>query len=139
MPTQPTSAPAMFPASPRTIALILASAIFMEQVDSTALSTALPSMAESFGVPALHLSMAITGYLLSLALFIPVSGAIADRLGSRTVFRLAIAVFITGSILCGLTTNVWLLVGAQMLQGLGGALMVPVGRLVLIRSVPKSE
>jgi EmrB/QacA subfamily drug resistance transporter len=129
----------MFFASPRVIALILASAIFMEQVDSTALSTALPAMAADFGVPALHLSMAVTGYLLSLAVFIPVSGAIADRLGSRTVFRMAIAVFVTGSILCGLTTNVWLLVAARILQGMGGAMMIPVGRLVLIRSVPKSE
>jgi EmrB/QacA subfamily drug resistance transporter len=130
---------ALYPASPRVIALILASAIFMEQVDSTALSTALPAMAASLGVPTLHLSMAITGYLLSLAVFIPVSGAVADRLGSRTVFRLAIGVFVTGSILCGLTSDVWLLVAARILQGMGGAMMVPVGRLVLIRSVPKSE
>ncbi len=101
----PTPGPsnALVPASPRVIALILASAIFMEQIDSTAIATALPAMGESLGVPPLRLSAAVTAYLLSLAVFIPISGAIADRLGSRTVFRLAIGVFVLGSILCGLS------------------------------------
>jgi EmrB/QacA subfamily drug resistance transporter len=135
----PESSRALISASPRTIALILASAIFMEQVDSTALSTALPAMARSFGVPPLQLSLAITGYLLSLAVFIPISGAAADRLGSRTIFRLAIITFTVGSIACSLASDVWMLVLARMVQGVGGAMMVPVGRLVLIRSVPKSE
>jgi EmrB/QacA subfamily drug resistance transporter len=130
---------ALIPASPRIIALILASAIFMEQVDSTAIATALPAMGESLGVPPLRLSAAVTAYLLSLAVFIPISGAIADRLGSRTVFRLAIGVFVFGSILCGFSQSVWFLVASRVIQGIGGAMMVPVGRLVLLRSVPKSQ
>ena len=133
------SSPALITASPRVTALILASAIFMEQVDSTAIATALPAMAADLGVPPLRLSTAITAYLLSLAVFIPISGAIADRLGSRTVFRLAILVFTLGSVFCSLSTDVWVLVASRVLQGAGGAMMVPVGRLVLIRSVPKSQ
>ncbi|MEY4880033.1 MAG: hypothetical protein RJB62_1502 [Pseudomonadota bacterium] len=130
---------ARLPASPRIIALILASVIFMEQVDSTAIATALPAMAASLGVPPLSLSAAVTAYLLSLAVVIPVSGAIADRLGSRTVFRLAIGIFTLGSILCGMAESVWFLIAARVVQGIGGALMVPIGRLVLLRAVPKSQ
>ena len=111
----------------------------MEQLDGTILATALPSMAESFDVSPLHMSVALTSYMLSLAVFIPASGAIADRYGSRNVFRSAIALFTIGSILCGLSGNLPLLVVSRLLQGTGGAMMVPVGRLVLLRSVPKSE
>jgi EmrB/QacA subfamily drug resistance transporter len=123
----------------RTVALIIASAMFMEQLDGTILATALPAMAESFDVSPLHMSVALTSYMLSLAVFIPASGAIADRYGSRNVFRAAIALFTIGSILCGLASNLPLLVLSRLLQGIGGAMMVPVGRLVLLRSVPKSE
>ncbi|MDQ7997952.1 MAG: MFS transporter [Luteibacter sp.] len=123
----------------RTVALIIASAMFMEQLDGTILATALPAMAESFDVSPLHMSVALTSYMLSLAVFIPASGAIADRYGSRNVFRAAIALFTVGSILCGLSGNLPLLVLSRLLQGIGGAMMVPVGRLVLLRSVPKSE
>jgi EmrB/QacA subfamily drug resistance transporter len=123
----------------RTVALIIASAMFMEQLDGTILATALPSMAESFDVSPLHMSVALTSYMLSLAVFIPASGAIADRYGSRNVFRSAIALFTIGSILCGLSGSLPLLVLSRLLQGMGGAMMVPVGRLVLLRSVPKSE
>ncbi|SFW21514.1 MULTISPECIES: DHA2 family efflux MFS transporter permease subunit [Luteibacter] len=123
----------------RTVALIIASAMFMEQLDGTILATALPAMAESFGVSPLHMSVALTSYMLSLAVFIPASGAIADRYGSRNVFRAAIALFTLGSILCGVSGNLPLLVLSRLLQGIGGAMMVPVGRLVLLRSVPKSE
>jgi EmrB/QacA subfamily drug resistance transporter len=123
----------------RTVALIIASAMFMEQLDGTILATALPSMAESFDVSPLHMSVALTSYMLSLAVFIPASGAIADRYGSRNVFRSAILLFTIGSILCGLSGNLPLLVLSRLLQGMGGAMMVPVGRLVLLRSVPKSE
>ncbi|MET0937307.1 MAG: DHA2 family efflux MFS transporter permease subunit [Luteibacter sp.] len=123
----------------RTVALIIASAMFMEQLDGTILATALPSMAESFDVSPLHMSVALTSYMLSLAVFIPASGAIADRYGSRNVFRAAIALFTIGSILCGLSSSLPLLVLSRLLQGIGGAMMVPVGRLVLLRSVPKSE
>ncbi|QDE39943.1 MFS transporter [Luteibacter pinisoli] len=123
----------------RTVALIIASAMFMEQLDGTILATALPAMAASFEVSPLHMSVALTSYMLSLAVFIPASGAIADRYGSRNVFRAAIALFTVGSILCGLASNLPLLVLSRLLQGIGGAMMVPVGRLVLLRSVPKSE
>ncbi|MEX1827025.1 MFS transporter [Luteibacter sp. CQ10] len=123
----------------RTVALIIASAMFMEQLDGTILATALPAMADSFDVSPLHMSVALTSYMLSLAVFIPASGAIADRYGSRNVFRAAIALFTLGSILCGISGNLPLLVLSRLLQGVGGAMMVPVGRLVLLRSVPKSE
>jgi EmrB/QacA subfamily drug resistance transporter len=123
----------------RTVALIIASAMFMEQLDGTILATALPAMAESFGVSPLHMSVALTSYMLSLAVFIPASGAIADRYGSRNVFRAAIAIFTIGSILCGISGSLPLLVLSRLLQGIGGAMMVPVGRLVLLRSVAKSE
>ncbi|HEY4092731.1 MAG TPA: MFS transporter [Luteibacter sp.] len=123
----------------RTVALIIASAMFMEQLDGTILATALPAMATSFDVSPLHMSVALTSYMLSLAVFIPASGAIADRYGSRNVFRAAIALFTIGSILCGFASNLPLLVVSRLLQGIGGAMMVPVGRLVLLRSVPKSE
>lgn len=136
----PAAAPRMTPAPGfRTVALIIASAMFMEQLDGTILATALPAMAESFEVSPLHMSVALTSYMLSLAVFIPASGAIADRYGSRNVFRTAIALFTLGSILCGVSGNLTLLVLSRLLQGIGGAMMVPVGRLVLLRSVPKSE
>jgi len=136
----PANPPRMTPAPGfRTVALIIASAMFMEQLDGTILATALPSMAESFDVSPLHMSVALTSYMLSLAVFIPASGAIADRYGSRNVFRSAILLFTIGSILCGLSGNLPLLVLSRLLQGMGGAMMVPVGRLVLLRSVPKSE
>jgi EmrB/QacA subfamily drug resistance transporter len=123
----------------RGIALIVASALFMEQLDSTVLSTALPTMARSFNVDPLHMSVALTAYLLSLAVFIPASGKLADRFGSRTVFRGAIVLFTVGSMLCGQAPSLKFLVAARLIQGLGGAMMVPVARLVLLRSVPKSE
>jgi EmrB/QacA subfamily drug resistance transporter len=125
--------------STRGIALIVASALFMEQLDSTVLSTALPTMARSFNVDPLHMSVALTAYLLSLAVFIPASGKLADRFGSRTVFRGAIVLFTVGSMLCGQAPSLKFLVVARLIQGLGGAMMVPVARLVLLRSVPKSE
>ena len=121
------------------IALIVAAAMFMEGVDGTVIATALPEMARSFGADPLHMNLALTSYLLSLAVFIPVSGTIADRFGSRTVFRAAIAIFTLGSVLCGQATSLWFLIGARMLQGIGGAMMVPVGRLVLLRTASKSE
>src|SRR5690348_1528686 len=121
------------------VPMIVASALFMENLDSTIITTALPSMAESFATTPIHLSVGITSYVLSLAIFIPVSGWVADRYGARTVFRAAIGVFTLGSILCGLCGNLAELTGARVLQGIGGAMMVPVGRLVLIRSVEKSE
>jgi EmrB/QacA subfamily drug resistance transporter len=120
-------------------ALIVASALFMEQLDGTVLATALPTMARSFNVDPLHMNVALTSYLLSLAVFIPASGKAADRFGSRTVFRGAIALFTVGSILCAQAPTLLFLVAARILQGIGGAMMVPVGRLVLLRSVSKAD
>ena len=125
--------------SVRFTALIVASAMFMEQLDGTVLATALPTMARSFHVEPLQMNVALTAYLLSLAVFIPASGKVADRFGTRTVFRAAIALFTLGSILCGVADSLQALVGARILQGIGGAMMVPVGRLVLLRSVERSE
>ena len=121
------------------IPLIVACALFMENLDSTVIATALPVIAAAFGESPVRLSPAITSYLFSLAVFIPISGWVADRFGARRVFRLAIGVFVLGSILCGFTTSVWQLVLARTLQGLGGAMMVPVGRLVLLRATAKAD
>jgi EmrB/QacA subfamily drug resistance transporter len=121
------------------IPLIVACALFMENLDSTAIATALPTIAAAFGEPPVRLSLAITSYLFALAVFIPISGWVADRFGARRVFRIAIGVFVLGSILCGFATSVWQLVLARTLQGLGGAMMVPVGRLVLLRATAKAD
>jgi EmrB/QacA subfamily drug resistance transporter len=123
----------------RVTALIVASAMFMEQVDSTVLSTAIPAMAHSFGADPVQMNVALTAYLLSLAVFIPASGKFADRFGSRTVFRAAIALFTIGSVLCGRANGLPFLVAARILQGIGGAMMVPVGRLVLLRTTAKAD
>jgi len=126
-------------ASARTVSLIVASAMFMEQLDGTVLATALPSMARSFHADPLHMNVALTCYLLTLAMFIPASGRVADRFGSRTVFRAAIGLFTLGSIGCAQAPTLSFLVAARMLQGVGGAMMSPVGRLVMLRAVSKSE
>jgi EmrB/QacA subfamily drug resistance transporter len=123
----------------RLTALIVATALFMQMLDSTVIATALPTMARAFGADPVHMNVALTSYLLALAVFIPASGWMADRYGSRTVFRAAIAVFTLGSILCGRADSLWFLVLARIVQGMGGAMMVPVGRLVLVRSVAKAE
>jgi EmrB/QacA subfamily drug resistance transporter len=123
----------------RTIALIVGAAMFMEQLDGTVLATALPSMARELGVSAPSLSIALTSYLISLAVFIPVSGRIADRFGARTVFRSAIVIFLLGAIACANAPNVAFLVIARFVEGIGGAMMMPVGRLVLMRNVEKRD
>ncbi len=123
----------------RTLALIVGAAIFMEQMDGTILATALPGMARDLGVGAPSLSIALTSYLISLAMFIPVSGWLADRFGARRVFRSAILVFTLASALCAFAPNVAFLVGARFLQGMGGAMMIPVGRLLLFRSIEKRQ
>jgi EmrB/QacA subfamily drug resistance transporter len=125
--------------NPKFLAVIVASAIIMQQIDATAITTALPQMAISLNTDPIRLTIAVTSYLLSIAVFIPVSGWAADRFGGRTVFRAAIALFTLGSILCGISETVVQLTAARVLQGLGGAMMVPVGRLVLFRSVEKSQ
>lgn len=121
------------------IPLIVACALFMEQVDSTVIATSLPAIAADLGEDPVSLKLALTSYLLSLAVFIPASGWAADRYGARTVFRSAIVIFTIGSILCGLSSSLADFVLYRIIQGMGGAMMVPVGRLVILRSVPKSE
>ncbi|MGE7204115.1 MDR family MFS transporter [Sphingomonas sp. NPDC019816] len=123
----------------RVIALVVASALFMQQLDGTVLTVALPTMARDLGTPATGLSLALTSYLLALALFIPASGTLADRYGSRTVFCSAIGVFLLGSVACAQAGSLPVLVAARFVQGMGGAMMVPVGRLVLLRSVAKED
>jgi EmrB/QacA subfamily drug resistance transporter len=122
----------------RLIPLIVATALFMENMDSTVIATSLPAIAGDIGTSPLTLKLAITSYLLSLAVFIPASGWTADRFGPRLVFSTAIAVFMAGSIGCALSESVTGFVIARILQGIGGAMMTPVGRLVLLRTIDKS-
>jgi EmrB/QacA subfamily drug resistance transporter len=122
----------------RLIPLIVATALFMENMDSTVIATSLPAIAADIGTSPLTLKLAITSYLLSLAVFIPASGWTADRFGARMVFAIAIAVFMVGSIGCALSSSVTHFVIARILQGMGGAMMTPVGRLVLLRTIDKS-
>jgi len=121
------------------VPLIVATAFFMENLDGTVMTTALPQMAQTFGVSAVDMSIGITAYLITLAVFIPISGWLADRFGSRTVFSSAVGIFTIASVLCAIsqTANQFLL--ARILQGIGGAMMVPVGRLIVLRTTPKSE
>src|SRR4051812_35464349 len=121
----------------RLIPLIIAVALFMENMDSTIIATSLPAIAADIGANPLALKLAVTSYLLSLAVFIPASGWTADRFGARTVFRAAIAVFVIGSIGCALSGSLSGFVAARIVQGMGGAMMTPVGRLVLVRSIDK--
>src|SRR5712691_3033339 len=122
----------------RLVPLIVAIALFMENMDSTVIATSLPAIAADIGTSPLALRLAVTCYLLSLAIFIPASGWTADRFGARTVFRAAIAAFVLGSIGCALATSLTGFVVARIVQGIGGAMMTPVGRLVLLRSIDKS-
>ncbi|WP_297495222.1 DHA2 family efflux MFS transporter permease subunit [Acidocella sp.] len=137
-PTEDTE-PAWSNARMRLTAVIVASALFMQSLDSTIIATALPAMARSFHTVPLHMSVALTSYLIALAVFIPASGWVADRFGARQVFRAAIVVFTIGSVLCGIAPSLPVLVGSRVLQGMGGAMMVPVGRLVLMRSISHSQ
>ncbi len=119
--------------------LIVGCALFMEMLDATVISTALPVIAHSMHEDPIRLNLAITSYLLSLAVFIPISGWMADRFGARTVFRTAIVLFTFGSVLCGISHSLHQLVAARIAQGFGGAMMVPVGRLIVLKTVKKSE
>ena len=121
------------------VPLIVACALFMENLDSTVISTALPTIARDFGTSPIHLKLALTTYLLTIAVFLPASGWLADRFGARLIFRLAIIIFTCGSILCGFSNSIGAIVFARVIQGIGGAMMVPVGRLVILRTVPKHE
>jgi EmrB/QacA subfamily drug resistance transporter len=121
----------------RIVPLIVAVALFMENMDSTVISTSLPAIARALGTNPLALKLAVTSYLLALAIFIPASGWTADRFGARKVFRIAIGVFVLGSIGCALSRSLEQFVLARIVQGMGGAMMTPVGRLILVRSIDK--
>jgi len=121
----------------RAAPLIVAVSLFMENMDSTVIATSLPAIARDIGTDPLALKLAVTSYLLSLAIFIPASGWTADRFGARNVFRLAIAVFVLGSIGCALSQSLEEFVIARIFQGIGGAMMTPVGRLIVVRAIDK--
>ena len=118
---------------------VVAVALFMEQLDTTIVNTAVPAMAKSLQVTPLSLKAVVASYILSLAVCIPVSGWMADRYGTRRVFSIAVGLFTFSSVLCGLALNAPMLVAARILQGVGAAMMMPVGRLTIIRTFPKSE
>jgi len=118
---------------------VVAVALFMEQLDTTIVNTAVPAMAQSLQVTPLSLKAVVASYILSLAVCIPVSGWMADRYGTRRVFSIAVGLFTFSSVLCGLALNAPMLVAARILQGVGAAMMMPVGRLTIIRTFPKSE
>jgi EmrB/QacA subfamily drug resistance transporter len=121
------------------IPAVVAVAFLMEQLDSTILVTAVPDIARTLETTAVRMNLAVTTYILTLAMFIPVSGWFADRFGARRIFTLSLFIFTLGSILCGLATSFPMLVATRALQGFGGAMMTPVGRLILIRSFPRSQ
>src|SRR5215471_9907566 len=125
--------------SDRIVPLIIAVALFMENMDSTVIATSLPAIATDIGTNPLALKLAVTSYLLSLAIFIPASGWTADRFGARTVFPAAIAVFVLGSVGCALSSSLTDFVIARIVQGMGGAMMTPVGRMVVVRTISKRE
>ena len=127
------------PRRPMLIALIVSFAFFMQQLDGTVIATALPQMARTFGEQPVTVSIGMTAYLLTLAVFIPGSSWMADRFGSKTVFGGAIVVFTLGSILCGASNSLPAFVGARILQAIGGAMMLPVGRLAVLRTAQKHE
>src|ERR1700741_736895 len=118
---------------------LVGAAFFMESLDTTILNTAVPAVAAALKVPPLSMKSVLASYTLSLAVFIPISGWMADRYGTRRVFASAIGLFTVGSLLFGLCNSIHLLVACRVLQGMGGALMVPVGRLTLVRTFPKSD
>ena len=127
------------PTIKRYLPWLVATALFMEQLDATIVNTAIPSIAASLGVTPLSLKSVVTSYILGLAVGIPVSGWMADRFGTRRVFFIAIMIFTLASVLCGLSPNAETMTAARLLQGLGGAMMMPVGRLAIVRTFPKNE
>jgi EmrB/QacA subfamily drug resistance transporter len=136
MPPSPAAPP---DSSKRLLPWLVAVAFFMESLDTTILNTAVPAISRALDVAPLSMKSVLASYTLSLAVFIPISGWMADRFGTRRVFASAIGIFSLGSLLCGISTNIHILVLCRLLQGCGGAMMVPVGRLTLVRTFPKSE
>jgi EmrB/QacA subfamily drug resistance transporter len=133
------AAPSLPASSKRLLPWLVAVAFFMESLDTTILNTAVPAIAAALKVAPLSMKSVLASYTLSLAVFIPISGWMADRFGTRRVFASAIGLFTLGSFLCGVSTNIHILVACRILQGCGGAMMVPVGRLTLVRTFAKSE
>jgi len=126
-------------AGKRLLPWLVAVAFFMESLDTTILNTAVPTVAAALRVAPLSMKSVLSSYTLSLAVFIPISGWMADRFGTRRVFGSAIGLFTLGSVVCGLSTNIRVLVACRILQGCGGAMMVPVRRLTIVRTFAKSE
>lgn len=139
VPDQPLFATQRDPRLRLLIPLVVAFAFLMEQIDSTIVTTAIPQMALDLNTTILRMNLAVTAYVLTLAVFIPISGWFADRFGARRIFILSLVVFTLSSVLCGMVTSFTMLVATRALQGLGGAMMTPVGRLILLRSFPRSE
>lgn len=127
------------PLGSRTLPLIVATSLFMQNLDATVIATALPRIAEDLNTSAIHLKLALTSYLLALTIFIPASGWMADRFGARSVFRLAIIVFAAGSIACAASDTLGTLILSRVVQGIGGSMMVPVGRLIVLRTTRKTD
>src|ERR1700751_5892818 len=123
----------------RLLPWLVAVAFFMQSLDTTILNTAVPTIAQAMDVTPLNMKSVLASYTLSLAVFIPISGWMADRFGTRRVFASAIGLFTLGSLLCGVSTNINMLVACRVLQGMGGAMMVPVGRLTLVRTFAKYD
>src|SRR3984893_3108655 len=123
----------------RLLPWLVAVGFFMESLDTTILNTAVPAMAHALNVPPLSMKAVLASYTLSLAVFIPISGWMANRFGTRRVFASAIGIFTLGSFLCGISNNIHLLVACRILQGGGGAMMLPVGRITMVRTFAKSE
>jgi EmrB/QacA subfamily drug resistance transporter len=121
------------------VPLILATALFMENMDSTVIATSLPAIAADIGAEPISLKLALTAYFVALAIFIPVSGWMADRFGARNIFRCAIGVFMVGSICCAFSYSLETFVGSRFLQGVGASMMTPIARLVLVRATPRSQ
>lgn len=121
------------------IPFIVATAFLMEAIDSNIITASIPAMAAAFGVPPVRLNLAITSYVVCLAIFIPISGWVSDRVGAKRLFTWAIVVFTLGSVLCGMANSFGMLVAARVLQGIGGALMTPSGRLILLRTFSNKE
>src|SRR5260370_18683212 len=123
----------------RALPWLVAVAFFIESLDTTILNTAVPTIAKALAIAPLSMKAVMSSYTLSLAVFIPISGWMADRFGTRRVFSSAIGLFTLGSFLCGISNNIHVLVACRILQGCGGAMMVPVGRLTMVRTFAKSE
>uniref|UniRef100_UPI002FCBD259 MFS transporter n=1 Tax=Devosia sp. TaxID=1871048 RepID=UPI002FCBD259 len=123
----------------RVTPLILAVALFMEQMDSTVIATSLPAIAADIGTEPIALKLALTAYFVALAIFIPISGWMADRFGAKNIFRLAIFVFMLGSLACSFSFSLESFVVSRFFQGIGSSMMTPVGRLLLVRSTPRNE